>query len=88
MATQSDAITHDGNKRSRLAAESDVPHAVQRTNLQLILQYVGPKDWFYMAAVSREWQQAYRRMCEDNAKQQKEWVLNLSMASGATLAWS
>jgi hypothetical protein len=77
MHTQSDVSTQDSSKRSKPAPESDIPHAVQRTNLQLILQYVGPKDWLYMAAVSRLWQQAYRRICEEHAKQQKAWVLNL-----------
>jgi hypothetical protein len=74
MATQSDMTPHDRNKRSKLV-NSDVPHAVQRTNLQLILQYVGPNDWFYMAGVSSSWQQVYKRICAEHAKQQKLWVL-------------
>jgi hypothetical protein len=63
------------NKRSKLIPESDVPHAVQRINLQLILQYVGPNDWFYMGGVSSLWQQVYKRICGEHAKQQKLWVL-------------
>jgi hypothetical protein len=74
MLPQSDAAAQE-NKRSKQTAESDAAHAVQRTNLQLILQYVGLGDWFYIGAVSREWQQVYRRICEDSAKQQKLWVL-------------
>jgi hypothetical protein len=38
---------------------------VQRSNLQLILQLV--KYWFYTGAVSAEWQQVYRGICEDSA---------------------
>jgi hypothetical protein len=72
MATQK-VITHD-NDTSEIFPD-DTAHAVQRTNLQLILQYVGPGDWFYMAGVSSSWQQAYGRICEENAKQQKLWVL-------------
>jgi hypothetical protein len=75
MHTQGDAITHDSSKRSKLRAESDVPHAVQRTNMQLILQYVGPGDWFYIGAVSTSWQQVYKRICQKHAQQQKLWVL-------------
>jgi hypothetical protein len=71
MVGEGDA--HDG-KRSKLAA-SEVAHAVQRSNLQLILQYVGPKDWFYTGAVSKEWQQVYRGICKDSARQQKTWAL-------------
>jgi hypothetical protein len=62
------------SKRSKLAPESDAAHAVQRINLQLILQHVGPGDWFYMAGVSRRWQQLYRQLCEEHAQQQKTWV--------------
>jgi hypothetical protein len=74
MANESDATAPD-SKRCKLFAESDVPHAVQRINLQLILQYVGAGDWFYMAGVSSLWQQVYRSICEENAQQQKQWVL-------------
>jgi hypothetical protein len=62
------------SKRSKLTPESDSAHAVQRINLQLILQHVGPGDWFYMAGVSRRWQQLYRHLCEEHAKQQKTWI--------------
>jgi hypothetical protein len=44
------------SKRSKLTPESGEAHAVQRTNLQLILQHVCPGDWFYMAGVNRRWQ--------------------------------
>jgi hypothetical protein len=74
MATQSNASAPDSNRKKQTAA-SDAPHAVQRTNVQLILQYVGPGDWFYMAGVSSLWQQVYRRICEKHAQQQKTWVL-------------
>jgi hypothetical protein len=75
MSPQSDVITQDSKRTKVSTAVSDAAHAVQRTNLQLILQYVGLGDWFYTGAVSREWQQVYRRICEDSAKQQKLWVL-------------
>jgi hypothetical protein len=75
MATLSDVVTHDSDTNSELIPESDVPHAVQRINLHLILQYVGANDWFYMAGVSSLWQQVYKRICEEHAKQQKRWVL-------------
>jgi hypothetical protein len=73
--TGSNASTAAGkSKRNKLVPESDAAHAVQRTNLQLILQHVGPGDWFYMAGVSRRWQQLYRQLCEEHAKQQRTWV--------------
>eukprot|EP00953_Heterococcus_sp_UTEX-ZZ885_P010309 6027-Heterococcus_DN1.PRE.2 len=51
-------------QRSKLAV-SEVAQAVQRSNLQLILQLV--KYWFYTGTVSTEWQQVYRGICEDSA---------------------
>jgi hypothetical protein len=71
---------HDG-KRSKLTATSDVAEAAQRNILQLILQYVGAKDWFFVAGVSKLWQQVYRGICEDCARQQKSWALKYGQRS-------